>query len=288
MLNLDEIHWNQEQRDAERRIEQEREQVRERKPLRPEQRQRQHRIRDAAFHDHEQHERHGAQHDRPNHHHVGATPRPFEQSEHEAAEAGDREHRTSPVDAAAARSIVAFRDEAHGEHDHDRRERHVQEEDRSPAHMFDQPPADNRPQRRCDGAEARPRSNRAAAIGIIECGADDGKAPRDEKRGTDPLQRASGNQRASRAGEPAQHRRDREEADAGEKDALAPELIAQRAADKDERTEEQRVGLDDPLHFGDRGVEIGLQRGERHVDHGRVDERHARPDDRGGQRPAPR
>ena len=74
--------------------------------------------------------------------------------------------------------------------------------------------------------------------------------------------------------------------DADEKDALAPELIAQRSADENQRAEKQRVGLDHPLDVGDRRVKIGLERGQRDVDDRRIDERHARPEDRGDQRPS--
>ena len=40
--------------------------------------------------------------------------------------------------------------------------------------------------------------------------------------------------------------------DAQQEHALAAELIAERSADEDQRAEEQRVGLDHPLHVGDR------------------------------------
>src|SRR5207342_469957 len=46
--------------------------------------------------------------------------------------------------------------------------------------------------------------------------------------------------------------------------------------------------FDHPLHVGDGGMEIRLERGQRHVDDRRVDERHARRENRGDERPAVR
>ena len=73
-----------------------------------------------------------------------------------------------------------------------------------------------------------------------------------------------------------------------EEHALAAELIAHRSTDQDQRAQEQRVGFDHPLHVGDRRVEVGLKRGERDVDDGGIDKRHARAEDRRGQRPSAR
>src|SRR5216117_2481610 len=68
---------------------------------------------------------------------------------------------------------------------------------------------------------------------------------------------------------------------AGEEHALAADLIAHRAADEDQRAQEEGVRFDDPLHLGDRRVKIRLKGGKGHVHDGRVDERHARAKDRG-------
>jgi len=78
----------------------------------------------------------------------------------------------------------------------------------------------------------------------------------------------------------------REERDAAEEHALAPELVAHRTADEDQRAQEQGIGLDDPLDLIDRRVKVRLERRQRHVDDGRVDKRQARAEDGRGEDPA--
>ena len=64
-------------------------------------------------------------------------------------------------------------------------------------------------------------------------------------------------------------------------------MISDGTADKEERREQERVSFDYPLHVHDRGVQVRLQRGQRHVHNRAVDERHARSDSCGGKYPAP-
>ena len=82
---------------------------------------------------------------------------------------------------------------------HDGRERHVEEEHRAPAHVLDQPAADDRADRGGDRAESRPRADRAPALGVVERRADDREAARHEERRADALQRAAGDQHARRS-----------------------------------------------------------------------------------------
>ena len=82
-------------------------------------------------------------------------------------------------------------------------------------------------------------------------------------------------------------RGDGEDRHADQEDAPPAEAVAQRAADQQQRGEEERIRLDDPLRLGRRGVEFALDRRQRDVDDRAVDERHARAEDRGHQHPAP-
>jgi len=79
-----------------------------------------------------------------------------------------------------------------------------------------------------------------------------------------------------------------EENDAERKHTAASEAIARSTADEQERCEEQRERLDDPLRIRDRRSKAALQRRERDVDDGAVDERHARRENRGGEDPGRR
>ena len=80
---------------------------------------------------------------------------------------------------------------------------------------------------------------------------------------------------------------ERGDAEAGRADREDPPPaveVAERAADEDQRREQQQVGLDDPLLVGERRVEVVAQRGQRDVDDRLVDEHDRRPEDAGDQR----
>src|SRR5690349_21132277 len=68
----------------------------------------------------------------------------------------------------------------------------------------------------------------------------------------------------------------------------APDAVAERAADEQETREHERVRLDDPLHVGDGRPELALERRQRDVDDGPIDEREARPQDRRREHPRAR
>ena len=56
-------------------------------------------------------------------------------------------------------------------------------------------------------------------------------------------------------------------------------MIAQHAAQQNERAKEQGIGFDDPLQGGDIGVESLLDRRQRDIDRGCVDDGEARAGD---------
>ena len=58
------------------------------------------------------------------------------------------------------------------------------------------------------------------------------------------------------------------------------ELVAERAADQEQRDQRQHVGLDDPLLAGEAGVEVVADRRQGDVDDGRVEEDDRRAEDR--------
>src|SRR5262249_24212491 len=129
------------------------------------------------------------------------------------------------------------------------------------------------------------RANRASSLAAVKGRADDGEAAWHEKGGADALNRTGDDQGARRIGEGTGDGRDREEPDAAEKHALASELVTERTANQNQATEKQRVRFDHPLHIRDRRLQVPLQGGQRDVDDRGVDERHARPDDGGRERP---
>ena len=253
---------------------------------RPEQADRKHRCSDSTFDDHENGERYRTAAHRHEHERMARTEaRPLEEGEDDTSKSGDGQAGARPVDPRGSRWVAAFAHESRRQRDDDRGQRHVQEEDRAPADVLDQPAAGDGSEGRRHGAETGPRANRRAAIGVVERGADNREAPRYEEGGADALRRARHDERARGSSETAGDRRDGEQHDAGEERPLTSELIAHRAADENQTAQEQGVRLDHPLDVSDGRVQLCLERGQSNVHHGRVDERQAGADDGRHQRP---
>ena len=92
--------------------------------------------------------------------------------------------------------------------------------------MLDQPTAQHRPDRGGDGAEARPRPDRAAAFLDGKGTADQSETAGHEERGAESLRGARRDQLADRGSETAPTGGSREERDPEQKNSAAPELIA--------------------------------------------------------------
>jgi hypothetical protein len=86
--------------------------------------------------------------------------------------------------------------------------------------------------------------------------------------------RAGGDEHAERAGEPGGQRGEGEQADPGDEHPAVPGQIARAPAEQQEAGDEHAVGDDHPLQVVGAEVQIGLDRGERDVDHGQVDHGH--------------
>src|SRR5437867_3318257 len=151
--------------------------------------------------------------------------------------------------------------------------------------MLDQPAADDRTQRRGDRAEGRPRPDGPSALLLGERCADDGEAARHEKRRPDSLHSAGDHELPHSGHEPTGSGRRRKERDAARIDSAPAEPVPHRTAHEQQGGEKECVGLDDPLDVGDRRPELALQRRQRHVDDGPIDEGETRPEDRRRQYP---
>ncbi len=108
------------------------------------------------------------------------------------------------------------------------------------------------------------------------------RAPRARRRR--PARSARGRARARRRDRAAE-RRQAEDRDPQHEHPLAPVVVAERAAQEDQRGQEERVALDDPLHLGGVGAEVALDHRQRDVDRAAVDEAHRRAEDRRDQDP---
>src|SRR5581483_7536388 len=114
---------------------------------------------------------------------------------------------------------------------------------------------------------------------------DEREAPRDEKCRADALERTNTDEDCAVWREAASDRSEREENHAGREHASSPESIAERAADEDERRQEERVALDDPLDDGHGRAELALHHRKSDVHDGRVEKCHARTEHRDDERP---
>ena len=145
--------------------------------------------------------------------------------------------------------------------DHDEHgQRQVEQEHRPPAPL-DQPAAEERADRPGDPAEPGPRADRRAPGPAPRNDAGDQReAARRQQRPADALQRAAprsaapGSARARTAATPART------SDADDEHAAASEVVAQRAAEQDQRGQREGVGVDGPLQAGEPGVQVRADR----------------------------
>src|SRR4029077_4539911 len=128
----------------------------------------------------------------------------------------------------------------------------VDEEHSAPTDVLDEPATDHGPDGRRDGAESRPRADRAATFIAVECRADDGEASWNEECGADALQGAAEHENDRIRRQPAEDGGGSEGHDTRDEPPLPSDLVAERSADENQGAEEERIGLDDPLHVGDR------------------------------------
>ena len=101
----------------------------------------------------------------------------------------------------------------------------------------------------------------------------------------DALDAAGQVEHERRGGQAAGQRRGREDDQADGVDAPAAEDVADHAGGEQEGGQGQGVGVDHPLEIGEGGVERLLDVGERHVDHGDVQQQHEGAGADGDQRP---
>src|SRR5262249_34323699 len=88
----------------------------------------------------------------------------------------------APVGARRGRGIAALDDRARRDQDGRQGDHWVDQEDEAPGRMVDDEAADERARRGGYGGEAGPGADRAAALGLVERGADDRGRARDPER----------------------------------------------------------------------------------------------------------
>ena len=281
MLHLDQRERQEEQAAAQRRIEQQREQVGAREIAHAKQMQRQHRRAGAQFPDDEQQrgrdaQPQGAQHGRR----LPVLRRRLDEGIDDAAQAERGQQRAAEVQAGIGGRAAAFGHAAPDDPQDQRRDRQVDQKGPDPRVVVDQIAAQQRSDGRGDAARARPGADGRATPLFRKTRADQRQTAWHQQRTADALHRACRDQLPHVAGQRAAERGQREQRHAQGEHAAPPEAVAQRAADQQQRREEEGIGLDHPLRLESGGAQVGLDRRQRDVDHRAVDKGHARTEDR--------
>ncbi len=210
----------------------------------------------------------------------------FDERVDEETEPERRQRRAGQIEASRRLRIARLADPARRQHDDQRRDRDVEEEDPAPGGVRGDPAARHRPDRRRDGAPGRPGADGGAALFGGKTGADERQASRHEERRARALNGPGGDEEPDPRRGATGRRGEREHHHPRREDGPPPQPIAERAADQNQRRQQECIGLDDPLQLTDRRAQAPLHDRERDVDDRAVEERHARSQDRHHQRPA--
>jgi hypothetical protein len=191
---------------------------------------------------------------------------------------------TSTAPATSTLRSVGRREHAGGEREAEHADRHVDQEDPSPAQRLGQRAADEEAQRAAGHADEHVAAHRPGALGVVrELGRDDRED--DRRRGGAPgsLEEPRDDQRRRRGRQPAQDRGDGEAGQAGQEDPPAPEQIPEPAEQQEQAAERDQVRVRDPGQAGGAHPEVGLDRREGDVHDGRVEDQHELPEQDGEQ-----
>src|ERR1700674_4783235 len=285
-MRLDQKKRQQEERSAERAVEKQREQVYAAEAARTKQSERNHRRTAAPFFQHQPQQQQRTCRQRPDNSHIlPAEPGSGDQPVYQTAQAAERQHGAAPIEAGVRSGIAAFRQTAHGNPQRWNSDQRINQKYRAPGQMIDQPAPEQRAGAGGERRRARPDPNRRTAFLLVKRSADDRQRAGNEQRRPHALDGARPDQRRDVRRETTGDRSQRAGDNADQKEPAAPEPVGGPAANQQQRGHAQRVGVDDPLHRRKRGTEIGLDRRQRDVDHGFVDERHGPSQHRRGQHP---
>ena len=171
----------------------------------------------------------------------GARQRPGEQGQ-----ARCRQRRAAPVERDHAARLLGLSDESPGEECRSGCDGRIEEKDRAPADHIDHPPAENGAERARQRADRRPRANRPAPRIAGERAAEDRQAIGHQKRRPQSLQAATDQQPAEGRRGGADDRRQSEQGQSRQEKPPTAEMVAERAAQQDQRAQRQEIGVDRP------------------------------------------
>src|SRR5262249_53546633 len=154
-------------------------------------------------------------------------------------------------------------------------DRHVDEEDRAPAECRDvegdEPSAQAKSDRGAEAEREAEDAERTAALVIAEQAMDGRENLRYHQRSGRSLRRARRHQLATRARQAAPRGGQGETHETEQEYRLRSADIAETSTGDDQRGERDLIKHDDSLDLAGGCVEVGADRGDRHVDDERVD-----------------
>jgi hypothetical protein len=167
-----------------------------------------------------------------------------------------------------------------GEHEPARRhrrraERHVDEEDPVPAQRLGQHPAEDQAQRRAARAGEAVDAHRLRPVGRRREQPDDhAEAHRGRHRAARALDESRRDQHGLADRQAAHQRRDREQDQARQEDALAADQVAEPAGEQQQAAEGDQVPVHHPLQAGRGEAQVPLDRRQGHGHDGPVEDDH--------------
>ncbi len=189
-----------------------------------------------------------------------AAARSLDDAEHERGEAGDAQHGADGVEAGGGRVLgLGYQDQAgrdagggHG---------HVDEEDRPPPVVLQQPAADQRAEGHAGRQRRAEGRHRLGAFVGAEQGREDREGEGGDERGPEAHGGAGGDQRPRAVHERAREGTEEQGRQADVQHEAAAEAVAEETGGQHRGGEDHEEGVDDPLLLGGAGVEVARQGG---------------------------
>ncbi len=189
----------------------------------------------------------------------------------------DRQHRregqadAGHVDAARAR-VTRLGQQHNGGDQEDDDDRHVDEEDRSPPEVLEQPAANHGTECGATGEHRCPGGDReSTVVAVVEDVADKRQRRRHQGRAEDTQQRARCQQRLRCRAVRSAHRSDAESDRTDQQQLSTTDAVAEAAHRDQQSGEHQRIDVDKPQHLLTRGVQRRADLRQREAQHGVVD-----------------
>ena len=189
---------------------------------------------------------------------AGAQPcaRPLDQRVHDTGEADRHGDRSGEVGSLARLRVVALGHVTHRNPHRHRGQREVDEEHQAPRHRVDEPAAEERADGGRHAGQPRPRPDRGALVSSRKLAEISARLPGTSRAPPTPCSARATMSMPMLGARP--HSKDapvnRDQAD--DEHPLPAVLVAERAAEEEQRTEREEVGVDGPLEAGDAAAEV--------------------------------